>query len=117
VAGTYDIAVDGERVAIDVRADYVVALEGKRYVAEVKTGTFAPRIETSATRRQLLEYSVAFDVDGILLVDADAGHVRLVEIPAEGRREPSGLGARFSWLLAGLVVGASLVAWLVSRAS
>ena len=33
-------------------------------VAEVKTGRLAPRIDTPATRRQLLEYRLAFDVDG-----------------------------------------------------
>jgi hypothetical protein len=35
-----------------------------------------------ATRRQLLEYLLAFEVHGVLLVDLDEGRVRPVEFPA-----------------------------------
>ena len=73
--------VDGEATRIELRADYVVTRQGRRYVAEVKTGRVAPRIETASTRRQLLEYRHAFDVDGVLLVDADARRIHLVELP------------------------------------
>jgi len=51
----------------------------------VKTGAHAPRIETSATRRQILEYRVAFDVDGVVLVDAEAGSVHEITFPALDR--------------------------------
>ena len=37
----------------------------------MKTGPRATRITTAATRRQLLEYRVAYDVNGVLLVDMD----------------------------------------------
>jgi hypothetical protein len=104
VAARYGLGVDGEEVPIDLRADYVVAMGGQRFVAEVKTGAWAPRIETSATRRQLLEYRVAFEVDGVLLVDADAGRVRRVEfpLPTATRGAPS----RVAWLAAGIAAGA-----------
>jgi hypothetical protein len=108
VAVTYGLGVDGHRVAVDLRADYVVAEGGRRYVAEVKTGVFAPRIETAATRRQLLEYRIAFEVDGVLLVDAEAERVRRVEFPLpEG---PAAGGGRVAWLLAGIVTGVLLMA-------
>jgi hypothetical protein len=99
----YGLGVDGVRVPIDLRADYVVGARGRRYVAEVKTGTFAPRIETAATRRQLLEYRVAFDVDGVLLVDADLEQVRRIEFPLPGHAPRSG---RLIWLVAGIAAGA-----------
>ena len=116
VAVTYGLGVDGQRVAVDLRADYVVAEGGRRYVAEVKTGVFAPRIETAATRRQLLEYRIAFDVDGVLLVDADTGRVRLVEFPLPGGARSPGGGGWLGWA-AGVVAGAAaaVLAMLVAR--
>lgn len=86
VLGGYDVLVDGTPVAIGVRADYIVSRRGVRYVAEVKTGRSAPRIETAATRRQLLEYRHAFDVDGVLLVDADAREVHVIELAERHER-------------------------------
>lgn len=79
VVGGYTLAVDGAPVSISVRADYLVSRAGERFVAEVKTGAIATKIETAATRRQLLEYQHAFDVAGVLLVDADAAIVQRVE--------------------------------------
>jgi len=75
------VAVDGHRVAVALRADLLVERAGFRFVAEVKTGTVAPSIESAATRRQLLEYLCAFETDGALLVDAEAGLVHEVEFP------------------------------------
>ncbi len=81
VPAQYPVEVDGETIIAGLRADYVVAKNGARFVAEVKTGALAPRIETAATRRQLLEYEIAFDVDGVLLVDADRQTIRHVSFP------------------------------------
>jgi hypothetical protein len=75
----YAIEVDGMPVDVTVRADYLVSRRGERFVAEVKTGRLAPRLETPATRRQLLEYQHAFAAAGVLLVDADEQSVRRVE--------------------------------------
>ncbi|WP_394826677.1 hypothetical protein [Pendulispora albinea] len=78
IVANYVIWIDREPFTVGLRADYLVQKRGARYVAEVKTGKLAPRIDTAATRRQLLEYRVAFDVDGVLLVDADARRVQSV---------------------------------------
>ncbi len=78
IVAQYVVWVDREPFTVGLRADYLVQKKGARYVAEVKTGKLAPRIDTPATRRQLLEYRVAFDVDGVLLVDAEAGRVRAI---------------------------------------
>jgi hypothetical protein len=98
---------------VRLRADLVVERGGRRYVAEVKTGRAAPRIDSAATRRQLLEYRVAFDVDGVLLVDAEARAVHEIEfaLPAGARVSP--VRTRLSAAVAGLVVGFALAAlWL-----
>ncbi len=73
--------VDGEPCETELRADYLVEGDGELLVAEVKTGEEAPRIETAATRRQLLEYHVAFAVDGVLLVCPERGTIHRVEFP------------------------------------
>jgi hypothetical protein len=74
--------VDGEPHETEVRADYLVeAANGDVLVAEVKTGEEAPRLSTAATRRQLLEYHVAFDSDGVLLVCPERGAIYRVEFP------------------------------------
>lgn len=103
VAVSYDVQIDGEPMAIDLRSDYLVSYGDKRYVAEVKTGRAAPRLDTSATRRQLLEYRIAFDVDGVLLVDAEAERVHAVEFPLGAIHAPA--PSRIAWLLTGFVAG------------
>jgi hypothetical protein len=81
LAREYTLTLDAEDVAIQVRADYLVERKGRTYVAEVKSGQAAPSIQTQATRRQLLEYRMAFDVDGVLLVDAETQRVHVVGFP------------------------------------
>jgi hypothetical protein len=73
--------VDGEPVLMELRADYLVEAGDELLVAEVKTGDEAPSVETAATRRQLLEYHVAFAVDGVLLVCPERGSIHRVVFP------------------------------------
>jgi hypothetical protein len=82
----YPVELDGETLAMGLRADYLVSKGGATFIAEVKTGARAPHIGTAATRRQLLEYEVAFAVDGVLLVDADTGRIHTVAFPTLSRR-------------------------------
>ena len=70
--------VDGEPLAMELRADYLVERSGELLVAEVKTGEESPSLETAATRRQLLEYHVAFAADGVLLVCPERGTIQRV---------------------------------------
>jgi hypothetical protein len=81
VACTWTVAVDGAPHEVELRADLIAVRDGLAFVAEVKTGEHAPRIENSATRRKLLEYRCAFDVDGVLLVDAENDCVREIVFP------------------------------------
>jgi hypothetical protein len=78
VVVTSVVYVDDRPSPFDVRADLVVARAGRTFIAEVKTGEIAPRIETPSTRRQLLEYHVAFDADGVLLVDVERERVHTI---------------------------------------
>jgi hypothetical protein len=110
--GTYTLSIDSESIEVPLRTDYLVERHGLRYVAEVKTGRLAPLIRTPATRRQLLEYRFAFDVDGVLLVDAEQQRVHVVRFPwseSRGNERPSRLG----WVLAVIVVVAVVMARFV----
>ncbi len=98
---TLRLEVDGEPREVHLRADLLVRRRWELMIAEVKTGTRAPAISTRATRRQLLEYRVAWsEVDGVLLVDPEAGRIREVVFPIEARSSTS----------RSLLVGAVLVA-------
>ena len=81
VTRAWAMLVDGEPVQASVRADLLVARDGERFVAEVKSGG-AARPTLPATRRQLLEYLLAFDVHGVLLIDMERDRVHAVEFPA-----------------------------------
>ena len=86
VPGSWTVRADGEPVTFGLRADYLVTREGRRYIAEVKTGRLAPRLSHGPTRRQLLEYRAAFDVQGVILVDADVETITHVELDVFGDR-------------------------------
>lgn len=100
------VEVDGTPIDVPIRVDLVVRRGRRSYVAEVKTGAQAPRIEHAPTRRQLLEYRMAMAVDGALLVDAEAGRVREVVFPGRAATRPGGVVLA---LLVGAMVGASAV--------
>ena len=84
VRHVYTLLIDGAERAIELRADYLVEKAQRTFVAEVKTGAVATRIETAATRRQMLEYAVAFGTDGVLLVDMQKREIRDVVFPRFG---------------------------------
>jgi hypothetical protein len=81
VTATGRVLVDGESRDYRVRADAIVKRGFRRYVAEFKGGAESAAVENRSTRRQLLEYSVLFDVSGVLLVDAARGAVHRIEFP------------------------------------
>jgi hypothetical protein len=95
VRTTWTVQVDGEPHAIELRADYLVEARGERLVAEVKTGDLAPKLSTAATRRQLLEYLIAFGADGVLLVCPERGAIHRIEFPI-GRSAAAGASASAS---------------------
>ena len=81
----WPVVVDGEAFDVELRADYLVERDGELLVAEVKTGEAAPRLDTAATRRQLLEYRVAFGADAVLLVCPERGVIHRVDFAIAGR--------------------------------
>ena len=115
---TWRFFCDDDAVDAELRCDLLVERDGRRLVAEVKTGQAAPRLDTAATRRQLLEYQVAYGVDGVVLVDAETGALRRVDFPMPAvdlvDDEPAPRPA-LAPLLVGIAIGA-LGAVLAMRA-
>ena len=117
VRTTFELAVDGKRFPVELRADYVVALGERRFVAEVKSGRRAPRIDTIATRRQLLEYRMAFDVDGVLLIDGETSRISEIvfDVPPFRASAPTPWLLRFTLqFTAGALIGAVVAAFVLS---
>jgi Holliday junction resolvase-like predicted endonuclease len=79
--GHWWIEVDGEEQRVEVIADLLVERDGHRWIAEVKTGDLATDPTRPATRRQLLEYLLAFEPDGLLLVDMDRESICEIGFP------------------------------------
>ncbi|HEY2513938.1 MAG TPA: PD-(D/E)XK nuclease family protein [Polyangiaceae bacterium] len=117
VPARWTVFADGEPLEVALRADLLVAREGRTYVAEVKTGRLAPRLDHAPTRRQLLEYRVAFGVDGVLLVDAEADRIMAVEMDLAPLSDAPAVPPRAAWLpafLAGIALG-TVVVWIALR--
>lgn len=106
---------DGEPHTVELRADYLVSRDGRDYIAEVKTGQAADSLANSATRRQLLEYQLAFEVDGVLLVCPERGSVHAIEFPGLEAAAPSAAArsAGLLWFCSGVAMaGAGALALL-----
>jgi hypothetical protein len=106
--------VDGELRTAEVAFDFIVSRGGEELVAEVKTGSSAPRIERAETRRQLLEYQLATGARCVLLVDPAAGSITEISFPIT---MPELAATKSSWsapvVLIALVVAA---AWYLQHA-
>lgn len=98
----YTLWVDNQPVEVRLEADLIVSQRGKLMLVEVKTGKSAsPR--NILTRRQLLEYSLHYPVDGLLLLDVDQDQLYEIEFPKETPAQPRSFA-----LLYGVLIGALL---------
>ncbi len=77
----WTLQVDGEAREVSSRADLLVRRHRRLFIVDVKSGDLAPEPSLPATRRQLLEYLLAFEVDGALVVDMQRRQVRSVSFP------------------------------------
>jgi len=70
--------IDGKPYSSYVQVDFIVKKNRKKYIVEVKTGK-KTRATTALVRRQLLEYYLVFNPQGILLLDMDKGTLKRIE--------------------------------------
>jgi len=88
--------------------DFLCERGGRRYVADAKTGAGADP-SARATRRQLLEYACAFEVEDALLVDVKGGRIVPLKFGVLAPRR----GRGWSWGFALALLGAA--AWALSQ--
>lgn len=102
------LLVDGEERKYEVRADFLVERKRRRYIVEVKTGKVATNPASSNTRRQLLEYSRIYDVDGLLFFNAESKKIMTIAFPGDERT--SNNAAMIEAFLWGGIIGAGVTA-------
>lgn len=66
---------------INLRADAMVERGNRRFIAEIKSTAFVADLRHGPTRRQLLEYAVAYGASGLLLVDMHAARIDEISFP------------------------------------
>jgi hypothetical protein len=109
LAGSYAVQIDGDPHEVKLYADYLVQRDGRELLVEVKTGD-ATHLGHADTRRQMLEYQLAFAVPALLLVDADRETLCEVEFPLSApRRTASG------WPYAVIGAACTAIAWVLLR--
>lgn len=113
VTRPWPVRLGGRTTVINLVADLLVEKRGRRYVAEVKSGDLVSSIRHGPTRRQILEYSLAFDSQAVLLVDARRGTFETVGFPrATARRARARLSAGLAVAFAALLLGVCVGLWL-----
>ena len=95
--------IDGVWTVTMITADYLVQRDGEVGLVEVKSGRTASTTHRK-TRRQLLEYQHAFEVNAIFLYDAERSRLERIEFESifsrqDLRKKP------LSWLILGSFLG------------
>ena len=86
-----------------ITGDYLVKRNGEVGLVEVKTGRTASATHRD-TRRQLLEYHHAFDVDAVFLFDVDRGRLQRIEFESLASTTLSDKNVLL-WLIIGCFLG------------
>ncbi|HZK41001.1 MAG TPA: hypothetical protein VFC91_05540 [Atribacterota bacterium] len=84
-----------------VRIDYLARKRGKVFVVEVKSGEKIPYITNRETRRQMLEYYLAYQPCGILLLNMKNKSISEVKFQFESTRRQKAI--RLVYFLAGAI--------------
>ncbi len=100
------VIVGGKPITYQLRPDALVSRKGRRYVAEIKTGSVAGNPLSKETRRQLLEYQFFSERDSLLFVNADEGTLTEVRFDISKRKKGKGIllvaaGALFAGFITG----------------
>lgn len=83
----HNYKVNGNKKQNKLIVDYIAEKEGKTYIIEVKSGKKAISLDDKNSRRQLLEYDVVIDNDGVILLDMENKRVQLVNFQSKAEKQ------------------------------
>jgi Holliday junction resolvase len=86
-----------------IRIDYLVRKKGKVYVVEVKSGEKNPYITNRETRRQMLEYYLAYQPNGIILLNMRNKSISEVKFQFEKTSHQSAWIIKLGYFFAGII--------------
>lgn len=106
-----EMIVDGEAQKFQLRADFIVSKNGMRSVVDAKSGGENVNLSCAATRRQLLEYFVCYDVDSVYVYNSIEDKLVSVTFAASAQSEKKRI--QFGYiLLIFLIIALCIVAAL-----
>ncbi len=100
---TITVYVNGEPQESNVRADFLARKNWKTYIVEVKSGQQGT-VRQAATRRQLLEYKLVYEPDGIILLDMEHHNLQEINFAYDARRRGEWLRYGIISILTGILV-------------
>lgn len=100
---TITIYVDGVPQKSKVRADFFVRKGRKTYIVEVKSGQQGT-VRLPNVRRQLLEYKLVYQPDGVLLLDMEHHTLQEIQFTYTNIRRRDYIGYGLACLLTGILV-------------
>lgn len=87
----HNYLVNGQERSNKLIVDYIAKKAGKKYIVEVKSGKEAISIDNKNSRRQLLEYDLVIDNDGVILLDMENENLQFVKFQSKEERQDNTL--------------------------
>jgi hypothetical protein len=104
------LAIDEKPQEFSLRADFLVSKNGRYSIVDAKSGADCSNITHQATRRQLLEYFVYYDVDSVYLFDSINSMLHEIEFPIDKKQPVS----PFIWVMVGQAVAIAFLIAMIS---
>ncbi len=83
----HNYLVNGQNRRNKLIVDYVAEKAGKKYIVEVKSGKEAISLNNKNSRRQLIEYDLVIENDGLILLDMENKDLQFVQFQSKEERQ------------------------------
>lgn len=83
----HNYKVNGQNRRNKLIVDYVAEKAGKKYIVEVKSGKEAISLNNKNSRRQLIEYDLVIENDGLILLDMENKDLQFVQFQSKEERQ------------------------------
>ncbi|MGK0446412.1 MAG: hypothetical protein ACJA2M_000180 [Polaribacter sp.] len=83
----HNYVVNGHKKQNKLIVDYIAEKSGKKYIIEVKSGKKAISLDDKNSRRQLLEYDLVIENDGVILLDMENENLQFVNFHSKEEQQ------------------------------